>query len=99
MILYESIMLGLAGVAIGSILGTTLVLLTGHYGFDYGMFSGIADQEFNFQGLNMSSVMYPMFELKQVMLGVYAVTFTAILAAVWPALIITRLEPAEAIRS
>jgi ABC-type lipoprotein release transport system permease subunit len=99
MILYESIMLGLAGVAVGSVVGTAVVLYTGHYGFDYGMFSGVSDQEFNFQGLTMTTVMYPLFELKQVMLGVYAVTFTAVLAAVWPALIITRLEPAEAIRS
>ncbi|MHC4253369.1 MAG: hypothetical protein ACYS9X_29985, partial [Planctomycetota bacterium] len=73
--------------------------LTGHYGFDYGWFSGVTEQEFTIQGLNMTSVMYPMFELKQVLLGVYAVTVTAVLAAVWPALIVTRLEPAEAIRS
>ncbi len=99
MILYESVMLGLAGVAIGSALGTAAVLVTGHYGIDYGALSGMTDQEFSFQGLSMSSVMYPMFELKQVLLGVYAVTVTAVLAAVWPALIITRLEPAEAIRS
>jgi ABC-type lipoprotein release transport system permease subunit len=99
MILYESVMLGLAGVAIGSALGTAVVLLTGHYGFDYGWFSGITEQEFTIQGLSMTSVMYPMFELKQVLLGVYAVTITAVLAAVWPALIVTRLEPAEAIRS
>ncbi|MHC5055565.1 MAG: FtsX-like permease family protein [Planctomycetota bacterium] len=99
MILYESIMLGLTGVAIGSALGTGVVLLTGHYGFDYGWFSGVTEQEFTIQGLSMTSVMYPMFELKQVLLGVYAVTITAVLAAVWPALIVTRLEPAEAIRS
>ncbi|MHC4502178.1 MAG: WD40 domain-containing protein, partial [Planctomycetota bacterium] len=51
MILCESVILGIAGVAIGSGLGTAVVLLTGHYGFDYGWFSGITEQEFTIQGL------------------------------------------------
>jgi len=99
MILLESLILGLVAVAIGSILGAGIVLLTGHTGIDYGALSGIKDQEFAFQGISISYVLYPIFEWRHVFFGIGAVTLTAILASVWPAAIVTRLEPAEAIRS
>jgi len=99
MILLESLILGLVAVAIGSALGAGVVLLTGHTGIDYGALSGIKDQEFAFQGISISYVLYPIFEWRHVFFGIGAVTLTAILASVWPAAVVTRLEPAEAIRS
>jgi len=99
MIFLESLALGLVGVAIGSVLGTALVLLTGHTGIDYGALSGIKTEEFAFQGLSISYVLHPMFELRQVVFGVCAVTVTAVIASTWPALLAARLEPAEALRS
>jgi ABC-type lipoprotein release transport system permease subunit len=99
MIFVESVILGLVGVAIGSVIGTALVLITGHYGINYAALGGIEAGEFAFRGLSFSYILYPEFELRQVLYGVFAVTVTAILAATWPAVVAARLEPAEAIRS
>jgi len=99
MIFLESLVLGLVGVAVGSIIGSALVLITSHTGIDYGALSGVRGQEVAFRGLNFSYVIYPMFELRQIWFGVCAVTVTSVLASTWPAVLAARLEPAEAIRS
>jgi putative ABC transport system permease protein len=99
LVLLESIVLGLVGVAIGSVVGTVLVLITSHTGIDYGALSGLRDQEIAYRGLNFSYIIYPKFELRQIVYGVVAVTATAVLAALWPAMIAARLEPVEATRT
>ncbi|MDD5222677.1 MAG: FtsX-like permease family protein [bacterium] len=99
MIAWESVILGLVGVALGSILGTIVVLITSHTGIDYGALGGIRGQELSFQGLTISYVVYPKFEFHQVLFGFGAVTITAVLTSLWPALLAARLEPAEAVRS
>jgi putative ABC transport system permease protein len=99
LVLLESIVLGLVGVAIGSVVGTVLVLITSHTGIDYGALSGLRGQEIAYRGLNFSYVIYPKFEFRQIVFGVVAVTTTAVLAALWPAMIAARLEPAEATRT
>ena len=99
LVLLESIVLGLVGVAIGSVLGTALVLVTSHTGIDYGALGGLGGQEMAFRGLNFSYVVYPRFEFRQIAFGFIAVTATAVLASLWPAMTAARLEPAEATRS
>ena len=101
MVLVESIILGLAGVAIGSVLGSAIVLITGQTGIDYSAITSVNadDIDFAFKGLNISYVMHPKFEWRHVLFGVVAVTITSIWASVWPAALAARLEPVEAMRS
>ncbi len=101
MVVVESIVLGLVGVAVGSILGSALVLYLSRAGLDYGALTGISTGETDmaYFGLNMSLIMYPKFEFRHIYFGVVAVTLTAVLASIWPAVVVARLEPVEAMRS
>jgi ABC-type antimicrobial peptide transport system permease subunit len=99
MITLESVILGLVGVAVGSILGAAVVYLTSQTGIDYGALSGIRGQEINFQGLTLSYIVYPKLEFRNVLFGVGAVMVTAFLASFWPAFLAARLEPTEAVRA
>ncbi len=101
LIFTESVILGLVGVAIGSILGVILVTITSYTGINYAALAGTSGEEleFGFKGLNLSYMIYPVFEARQVWFGVGAVTATAILASLWPAIHAARLHPAEAMRS
>lgn len=99
MVIVESVILGLLGVALGSIIGTTLVVITSHTGINYAALAGSDAEAIAYAGVNISYVIYPQFELRHVIFGVLAVTVTSILASTWPALLGARLEPAEAMRS
>ncbi len=100
MVLIESVALGLAGVALGSALGTAAVLITSHTGIDYSALATTnAVEDFSFKGLSFSYMIYPKFELRHVIFGIAAVTMTSVIASVWPAGLAARLEPVEAMRS
>lgn len=100
MIILEAIVLGLVGVAIGSALGSTVVIVLSHTGFDYSVLAGNGGgNEIGFQGLNFSYMIYPKFMVRHVAYGMAAVTLTSILASLWPAGMAARLQPAEAMRS
>jgi ABC-type lipoprotein release transport system permease subunit len=102
MILLESLILGLIGVLVGSVLGTIAVLITAETGIDYAALGGIGGGEsldFAYKGINFSYTIYPKFELRQVLYGLAAVTGTSVLASLWPAALAARLEPVEAMRS
>lgn len=101
MVLVESIILGLVGVAVGSIVGALLVQITSQTGIDYAALTSVnsAEADFAFKGLNISYVLYPKFEWRHVIFGVVAVTLTSVLASFWPAVHAARLEPVEAMRS
>jgi len=99
MVLLESVVLGLVGVAIGSVLGTAIVLITSQTGIDYSALGGVKAEDVAFKGLSISYVIYPKFELRHIVFGVVAVTFTSVLASLWPAALAARLQPVEAMRS
>jgi ABC-type lipoprotein release transport system permease subunit len=99
MVLIESIILGLVGVVIGSVLGTIVVLITSRTGINYAAFGGSESEGAAMMGLNMSYTMYPMFQFRQLAYGFVAVTVTSILASLWPASLAARLEPVRALRS
>ncbi len=99
MVLIESVVLGLLGVTLGSLLGTATVLITSHTGIDYSYLATNAAEDVAFKGLSFSFIIYPMFEIRHVIFGVVAVTITSVVASVWPAGAAARLEPMEALRS
>ncbi len=99
MVIVESVLLGLVGVAVGSVIGTTLVLVTSQTGINYAALAGSDVDTIAFAGLNISYVIYPEFEVRHVIFGIIAVTITSVVASTWPALLGARLEPVEAMRS
>jgi len=98
MVLAESVLLGLIGVALGSLAGTGLVMLTAHTGIDYAALAGVEASDVAFAGVNISYIIYPRLELQHIVSGLIAVTLTSALAAAWPAMLAARLEPAKAMR-
>ncbi|MFC1735499.1 ABC transporter permease [Candidatus Hydrogenedentota bacterium] len=99
MVLVESVIIGLLGVALGSALGTTAVYITSQTGIDYAALGGSEAETVAYKGISFSFIIYPQFELRHVLYGLFAVTLTSILAALWPAALAARLEPVEAMRT
>jgi len=99
MIVAEAIALGLAGVAVGTVLGTGAVLVFAGTGFDFGALGNEAVGDLSFGGLNYGLRIYPRIEAADIFTGVWAVVVTALLASLWPAIHAARLEPVKALRS
>jgi len=101
MVLVESVILGVLGVVIGSLLGVGLMWVTSHTGIDYGALTGMGDTgaEFDFSGLNFSMIIYPAIDWGFVVKGVIWVSLTSFVTTILPALSASRLEPMEAMRS
>lgn len=99
MILIESVVLGLIGVTIGSLVGVAVVLITSQTGINYAALAGADVEDIAFAGINVSYVIYPLIQFRHVIFGVLAVTATSVLASTWPALLAARLEPVEAMRA
>lgn len=96
----EAIVLGLLGVAIGTALGAGLIALSSGSGIDYAALGGTeSTYEVAFQGLTLSSHIFPRLLLSDVAMGVIAVFITSLASVIWPMFYIVRLEPMEAMRS
>ncbi len=91
MILSESILLCLTGAAVGLAAGLGAVAALAP-GFTLPGFEGL------YQALGISPVLYPSVTAGQVTFALLFAVATAIVAALWPALLATRIEPVEAMR-
>ncbi len=98
MIVVEAIVLGLAGVVVGTALGAALVTTLGHTGMDV-MLGGSADTPLTLYAVEFPSRIYMRFAVGDAVNGVVAVSITAVLASLWPASYAARLEPSEALRA
>lgn len=97
MVVIESVILGLIGIVVGSIIGIVIVMILSRTGFNYAALGGgDTDVAMSYKDISISLVIYPRLKLKQVIYGLIAVTLTSVLASLWPALIAARLEPVEA---
>jgi putative ABC transport system permease protein len=96
----ESLTLGIVGVTIGSVIGIALTLYGARNGIDLSAL-GSAGQgsSFTFEGMNLGLKIFPILELKDIASGIGAVCVTSVLASLWPARRISRLEPVEAMRT
>jgi ABC-type lipoprotein release transport system permease subunit len=92
MIVLETVFLSLAGAPLGILLGWLSIAFVGKYGLDLSAFSSTMKM------YGLSQVIY--FEVAPGLYGqvAIAVTITAIIASIYPALKAIRLKPVEAIR-
>jgi len=100
MIMVEAVVLGQLGVALGTAVGLAFVGLTARSGIDYASLAGSAEQyEIAFQGMQLSSIVFPSITVGDVLTGALAVFGVSLLAVIWPSLHIAHLEPMEVLRS
>lgn len=99
MVAVEAVALGQLGVALGTALGVAFVAATSSTGIDYMALGGGQSTDIAWQGLQLSSLVYPKLHLPDVAVGAAAVFLTSILATVWPSIHIARMEPMEAMRT
>ncbi|MGD0586335.1 MAG: FtsX-like permease family protein [Oryzomonas sp.] len=96
----ESLLLGIAGVAIGTAIGVGLTLYGVRNGIDLGALGGAGHgSNYTFEGMSISMKVFPILKLQDVAGGIGSVCVTSVLASLWPARRISRLEPVEAMRT
>ena len=92
MIVLETIMLVAVGAPVGVLLGTLTIAFLGHRGIDLSAFSDTLKM------YGMSDTIYFQVEPVVYLQMAIAVSVTALLASIYPALKAIRLRPVEAIR-
>jgi ABC-type lipoprotein release transport system permease subunit len=98
-IVVEALALGLVGVLAGSALGGLIVGLTHESGVNLAQLTGGGPTELSFMGIVWSLTFHPTltaFDFATSILGVAAVS---LLAALWPAARVARLQPTAALRA
>lgn len=92
LVLLESLMLTLVGTFLGLGSGAALVLWLGTVGIDLGYFAAALNE------LGVGVRVYPALSTYDLVFPVGLAAATATVAALWPALKVARLRPAEALR-
>ena len=93
LVMLETALMAVVGLAIGLLLGSLLALYFNHYGFAYPGMEELAER------YNMAGRVYPSVSVLSLMLGPSVVFLFCLLASVYPALRLFRLQPVEAMRA
>ena len=93
LVLLESLVLTLAGTALGLGIGLPLVEWLSRVGIDMRGFSSALE------GLGIGTTIYPVVDAEDVVTPIGLALVTGLLAALWPALKAVRLRPAQALRA
>ncbi len=93
LVLLETALMALLGLLIGLLLGTAVTGYVAHTGFSYPGMQEMADK------FNLSAVMFPRVSVLSVMFGPLVVFLFCLLAAIYPALKLYRLQPVAAMRA
>lgn len=93
LVMLESALMAALGLAIGVLLGVALTAYYHQVGFAYPGMGELADK------FNLPGKMFPSLTLLSVFLGPFIVYLGCLLAAIYPALRLRRLEPYEAMRA
>jgi ABC-type antimicrobial peptide transport system permease subunit len=99
MIQAEAVVLGLAGVLVGSVLGGALVAWQGHVGIDLATIGSDTSTSLSFYGLTFTGALHPHLFARDFVPGFVGIVVVALVASLWPAVLTARLEPMEAMRS
>ncbi len=99
MVLSEATVLGLLGVALGTVLGFVVTAALSHSGINLLTLGNDAAQNLSMGGLNYAFAIVPRIEVMDVVEGVIGVVVVSLLASLWPAIHASRLRPVEAMRS
>lgn len=98
LVVLESIALGIIGALAGTASGILLVAVTHRTGIDYAWLTGGGPSELSFAGLRWSLRFYPTLGVIDIARAVAAVCLTSLMAAIWPAVRASRLQPVSALR-
>ncbi len=95
LVVLESLMLAAVATSVGLALGAFLDFLLIEYGLPYETAEG---EGLSWQGITFPPVIKGAFNLRPVVITVLFLNVVAVLAALWPAYRVARVEPVEAMR-
>ena len=99
LIVIEALLLGLLGAGIGTALGMIYVAATARHGVDLAALGGAAVNDTYWGGIRVPMQIFFRLRAYDVLTGALGVLVTALLATGWPALLVARLQPVEAMRA
>jgi ABC-type lipoprotein release transport system permease subunit len=99
MLVVEAVALGVVGVALGFLAGTSIVATFHRVGFDLAQLTGGGPAQISFAGMSWSLRLYPSLAPIDLLRTFTAVVVTAVVSSLWPAIRAARLQPATAMRA
>jgi putative ABC transport system permease protein len=99
MVMTEAMLIGVIGTTLGTIGGIVCVALTNINGIDFASWGGEDVRDAAFQGLSLPLHIFPRLAPIDILIGLIAISATALVASLWPAWITSRLEPISAMRT
>lgn len=97
LVMAESVLMALVGVALGVLLGLAIVWYWSVYGLDMGALMGERGS-FDISGITFDPVLWPRVAVQDVVLSSVTVAALTSLSGLWPAIRASRLRPTEALR-